>query len=72
MRDRQRQLSNPHEFPGEHGQLSLFEEKNPMQARLGSTFFKRVPASAGIYVMLDRSKRILYIGKSKKFATAFK
>ena len=65
MGRRQRQCSTPPEMPGEHGQLALFAEVNPLFRQFGASFFNRLPRSPGVYIMLDETKRILYVGKSK-------
>lgn len=46
-------------------QLRLFEPPKPLLERLGRAFFRSLPPRPGIYLMLDRDGRILYVGQSK-------
>src|SRR5262249_729242 len=39
--------------------------ESPLQKRLGSEFFERLPSTPGVYFMLGRSGELLYIGKAK-------
>jgi len=49
-----------------HTQLQLFEQtRNPLQKRLGKKFFDALPKEPGVYLMYDRSGRLLYVGKAK-------
>lgn len=45
-------------------QLRLFARRNPLPQRLGSKFFRAVPASPGVYWMLDGKGRVLFVSQS--------
>ncbi|MGK7370034.1 MAG: GIY-YIG nuclease family protein [Candidatus Halalkalibacterium sp. M3_1C_030] len=43
----------------------LFESDNPLQERLGESFFKELPKVPGIYKMYGSTGQLLYVGKAK-------
>lgn len=47
------------------GQQRLFEYHNPMENRLGRSFFEELPRKPGVYKMYGRSESLLYVGKAK-------
>jgi predicted GIY-YIG superfamily endonuclease len=46
-------------------QLFLLPWENPLRARVGADFFRELPPSAGVYLMLSVEAEVLYVGKSK-------
>lgn len=46
-------------------QKRLFEHYNPLEERVGKTFFEDLPKEPGVYLMYGRSDELLYIGKAK-------
>lgn len=46
-------------------QLPLFPFRKPLLDLLGADFFKRVPASPGVYIFLSAERKVLYVGQSK-------
>src|SRR4026209_400075 len=46
-------------------QLRLFETGSVLQRRFDRTFFRSLPACAGVYLMCDAEDRIIYVGKAK-------
>lgn len=46
-------------------QQRLFEHYNPIEERVGKTFFEALPRKAGVYKMYGRDKELLYVGKAK-------
>src|SRR5437016_7983464 len=46
-------------------QMRLFPAPNPLVERLGAEFFRRAPASPGVYLMSGEGERLLYVGKAK-------
>lgn len=50
----------------------LIEYINPMEKRLGKSFFQSLPQRPGVYLFLDTEDRILYIGKSKNLSQRLK
>lgn len=46
-------------------QQRLFEHYNPIEERLGKTFFEDLPTDAGIYKMYGKTNNLLYVGKAK-------
>lgn len=47
------------------GQQRLFEHYNPIEKRVGKTFFDELPKGTGVYKMYGRSGKLLYVGKAK-------
>ncbi len=47
------------------GQQRLFEHYNPIEKRMGETFFEELPMEPGVYLMYGRSEELLYVGKAK-------
>lgn len=45
-------------------QLRLFPPARPLLERFGRDFFRRIPATPGVYVMSGVGDRVLYIGQS--------
>jgi len=45
-------------------QLKLFHLENPLSVRLGSEFFRSLPAVPGVYFFYGREGELLYIGQS--------
>lgn len=45
-------------------QLKLFQLENPLSVRLGSEFFRSLPAVPGVYFFYGRQGELLYIGQS--------
>ena len=45
-------------------QLRLFAHPKPLLDRLGSDFFRAVPATPGVYLMKNETGRVLYVGQS--------
>lgn len=43
----------------------LFESENPMNERLGDSFFDELPQTPGIYKMYGTAGQLLYVGKAK-------
>jgi hypothetical protein len=48
----------------EFEQLRLLPPPRPFLRRLGPEFFKELPRCPGVYLMRDRSEKIIYIGQS--------
>ena len=46
-------------------QLCFFKFPRPLVERFGKSFFSDIPAVPGVYMMTDRSERVLYIGQSR-------
>lgn len=46
-------------------QQRLFDHYNPIEDRLGQSFFEELPTDSGIYKMYGRSGSLLYVGKAK-------
>lgn len=46
-------------------QQRLFAHYNPIEDRLGKTFFEELPTEAGVYKMFGRKGMLLYVGKAK-------
>lgn len=46
-------------------QQRLFEHYNPLEDRVGTSFFEELPKDPGVYKMLGRQKVLLYVGKAK-------
>lgn len=46
-------------------QQRLFEHYNPLEERVGETFFDELPKAPGVYQMYGRSDELLYVGKAK-------
>lgn len=46
-------------------QQRLFEHYNPIEKRVGQSFFEELPTDAGIYKMYGSKKDLLYVGKAK-------
>ncbi|GAA5522175.1 nucleotide excision repair endonuclease [Aliifodinibius salicampi] len=44
---------------------SLFEAQNPLEERLGKSFFDELPKTSGVYKMYGCKKSLLYVGKAK-------
>jgi len=47
------------------GQQRLFEHYNPIERRVGESFFEKLSTEPGIYKMYGRSEELLYVGKAK-------
>jgi excinuclease UvrABC nuclease subunit len=47
------------------GQKRLFEHCNPIENRMGKSFFDELPTKPGVYKMYGRSEELLYVGKAK-------
>ncbi len=45
-------------------QLKLFHIENPLSVRLGSAFFRSLPAAPGVYFFYGQAGELLYIGQS--------
>lgn len=43
----------------------LFETDNPLEERLGKSFFEELPVTPGVYKMYSRESLLLYVGKAK-------
>lgn len=43
----------------------LFDVQNPLEERLGKSFFDELPKTPGVYKMYGRKKSLLYVGKAK-------
>ncbi|MEL7832933.1 nucleotide excision repair endonuclease [Fodinibius sp. Rm-B-1B1-1] len=46
-------------------QKRLFEHYNPLEDRVGKSFFEGLPKDPGVYKMFGRQKQLLYVGKAK-------
>ena len=46
-------------------QQRLFEHYNPIENRLGKSFFEELPRKPGVYKMYSGSGGLLYVGKAK-------
>jgi hypothetical protein len=46
-------------------QLRLFAPPKPLLERFGKEFFQAVPPKPGVYLMLGRAERVLYVGQSR-------
>ena len=46
-------------------QALLFPDPRPLVERLGRDFFRRLPASPGVYLMRGAADTLLYVGKAK-------
>lgn len=44
---------------------SLFKPSNPLQERIGESFFENLPTTPGVYKMYGREGQLLYVGKAK-------
>jgi predicted GIY-YIG superfamily endonuclease len=44
---------------------SLFEAQNPLEERLGKSFFDKLPKTPGVYKMYGCKESLLYVGKAK-------
>ncbi|MGV3773390.1 MAG: GIY-YIG nuclease family protein [Verrucomicrobiales bacterium] len=56
-------------------QLRLLPPPRPFANRLGSSFFKELPKSPGVYLMRDQAEKIIYVGQScnlKQRLTSYK
>ena len=47
------------------GQQFLFAPEKPLVKRLGTTFFRNIPAHAGVYKMRDAEDNVVYVGKAR-------
>ncbi len=47
------------------GQQRLFEHYNPLEQRVGKSFFDELPKVTGVYKMYGRNGKLLYVGKAK-------
>lgn len=45
--------------------MGLFQYENPLKARIGTDWFKTLPAKPGVYLMWDGDGRLLYVGKAR-------
>lgn len=45
--------------------LRLFKTTNPLEERIGKTFFDELPKEPGVYLMYGSAGRLLYVGKAK-------
>ncbi|WP_440999945.1 hypothetical protein [Fodinibius sp. SL11] len=46
-------------------QQRLFEHYNPIENRVGKTFFEELHTEPSVYKMYGRSEQLLYVGKAK-------
>ena len=46
-------------------QESMLEDESGFRRRFGPEFFRRIPPEPGVYFLKDRTREILYVGKSK-------
>jgi len=46
-------------------QQRLFEHYNPIEERVGESFFEELPTKPGVYKMHGRDGQLLYVGKAK-------
>lgn len=46
-------------------QQRLFDHYNPIEERMGKSFFDELPRQPGIYKMFGRNDELLYVGKAK-------
>ncbi len=46
-------------------QKRLFDHYNPIEERVGKSFFEELPRQPGIYKMFGRKQELLYVGKAK-------
>ncbi len=46
-------------------QQRLFEHYNPIEERVGKSFFEELPTDSGVYKMYGRDGQLLYVGKAK-------
>ena len=49
------------------GQLWLLPPPKPLVERLGTDFFRAVPARPGVYLMCGPNEGVLYVGKALNF-----
>src|SRR5208282_6301499 len=47
------------------GQQWLFAPAQPLVERLGTQFFRQVPAQPAVYIMRDAGGAVVYVGKAK-------
>ena len=45
-------------------QLQFFDHPKPLLSIFDQTFFRAVPRSPGVYIMTDKTDRVLYVGQS--------
>jgi excinuclease ABC subunit C len=59
-------MNQPEELsPPRERQLRLLPASQPLVARFGAGFFRRLPRQPGVYLMRDESDRLIYVGKAK-------
>jgi hypothetical protein len=46
-------------------QLCFFSFPKPLLEKFGPAFFKEIPKTAGVYLMLDARKKVIYVGQSQ-------
>src|SRR5579862_411211 len=46
-------------------QQRFWPDAQPLVERLGRDFFRRLPETAGVYLMRDKTESVLYVGKAK-------
>lgn len=58
-------IGTPMESPrSRSSQLKLFSLENPLTARFGNDFFRKLPRQPGVYFFYDSAETLLYIGQS--------